>query len=70
MKKRLLKDIVIPEGTIFEKAPVKTIRYGSGHFSCVLELTKDISGDFTYCADLKDLEIKEYFEDVSVSKKC
>ena len=48
MRKRLLKDIIIPKGTIFNKAPARTERYGEGHFDCVVGLSTNTSGHFEY----------------------
>lgn len=63
-KKVLIKDIVIPAGTIFMQAPVKTERFGDDHIECFVGLTKDTSGSFTYdISDDKD-KLKEYFVDL------
>ena len=70
IRKRLLKDIVIPKGTIFYKAPGNTIRTGDGHISHLFGLTKDTTGEVTYLIDPADTKLNEYFEDISVSKKC
>ena len=63
MKKRLLKDIVIPAGTIFDEAPVR-IEYHEYSYAQTIGLTKDSHGDFIYCFDPNDPEIGEWFEDV------
>jgi len=60
MKKVLLQDIVIPAGTVFDTAPDKTTR-AEGHFSHVIGLTNDTSGDLTYYIDPDDPEMKEWF---------
>lgn len=66
--KRLLKDIIIPAGTIFQKSPWKTTK-APGHFDCVIGLTKDSYGTFDYdFENLSDKEQKEYFEDVKGTK--
>jgi len=62
MEKVLLKDIVIPAGTVFTEAPVKTERFGSGHFETTIGLTKDSCGSVNYCVD--DPELKGWFADV------
>lgn len=64
MRKRLLKDIIIPKGMIFNKAPARTERYGEGHFDCVVGLSTNTSGHFEYYIgpDYPD-ETDEYFED-------
>jgi hypothetical protein len=62
--KILLKDIVIPKGTIFTQAPHKTER-NDEHYDCLVGLSKNTCGDFTYCID-KDCtdELEDYFTDV------
>lgn len=64
VKVKLLKDIVIPAGTIFVDAPVRTLRFGSGHVETVVGLTKNTVGFFNYdiCDDKE--ELKEYFEEI------
>lgn len=49
----LLKDIVIPKGTIFSSAPTKTVRLGEGHIEAIfcIEDSKDTSGSITYYID-------------------
>lgn len=61
MKKTLLKDIVIPKGTVFHTAPSKTERFGDEHYETIIGLSKNTSGSFVYCIDEVD-ELKEYFE--------
>lgn len=63
MQKRLKKDIVIPAGTILNRAPTKTERVGDDHFDCVVGLTDDSTGFFTYCVD--DPALSDWFEDVT-----
>lgn len=46
----LLKDIVIPAGTKFETAPVKTERAGEGHVSAIIAMSPDTSGEIVYFA--------------------
>lgn len=55
----LLKDVVIPAGTILSTAPTKTERYGSNHYEAIVGLTKDSSGTFTYCID--DEKLADWF---------
>lgn len=62
MKKVLLKDIVIPKGTIFHEAPRETKRHGDGHFSCDVGLSDNTFGHFTYYIDPD--ELVDYFADV------
>lgn len=64
IKKVLLKDIIIPKGTVLIGGPIKTERYGNDHFSCVIGLSKNTSGYFEYCIDSDYLgEVEEYFTD-------
>ena len=60
-KNRVLKkDIVIPAGSIFVKAPVNTRRFGI-HLQYVAEIDKDNVGFFTLAIeDLPD----GYFEEI------
>jgi len=60
MKKILLQDIVIKAGTVFETAPWKTTRC-EDHFSHVIGLTDDTSGDLCYYIDPDDPKMKEWF---------
>jgi uncharacterized C2H2 Zn-finger protein len=55
----LIKDIVIPAGTVFNQAPVKTER-SDCYFQHVVGLSDNTSGDFNYCIDEQE-ELKEYF---------
>jgi len=62
--KVLLKDIVIPAGTIFRRAPSKTTRDDS-HYDCLIGLTDDTCGSFVYPITGDDEELlKKYFADV------
>lgn len=63
MKKVLIKDIVIPAGTVFDSAPFKTERPGDGHIQAIIGFSKDSSGSIEYCLDDMDNE-KEYFVDL------
>ncbi len=58
----LKKDIVIPAGTKFQRAPYKTKRHGNVHWDCVIGLSPNSSGDFCYCVEPDDEELKEWFE--------
>ncbi len=67
MKVKLLKDIVIPAGTVFDTAPRVTTRHGIGHVSKIIGLSKDTSGSFTYDLGETDKEreqLKEWFEQI------
>ena len=61
-QKRLLKDIVIPAGTVFSQSAWKTVRHGGDHFTHTIGLSSDSSGDLTYCID--DPALDCWFEDV------
>lgn len=61
MKVELLKDIVIPKGTIFSTAPVMTKRNGEGHVEHVFGLTKDSYGTVNYSLDA-DENLKDWFK--------
>jgi len=61
-KKILLKDIVIPKGTILETAPREVARFGNDHYECVIGLSTNTCGFFTYCIDEPE-ELSEWFED-------
>lgn len=63
----LVKDLVIPKGTIFGRAAVKTQRAGNDHIEADFGLSKDTSGTVVYCLgdDVRDpaqrAQIEEYF---------
>ena len=63
MKKVLIKDIVIPAGTVFTSAPFKTERVGDDHLIATVGLSKDSCGSIEYCLDGMDNE-EEYFVDL------
>lgn len=63
ISKVLKKDIIIPAGTVFQQAPTHTDRIGEGHISHVIGLTKDSSGELTYCLDPGDPAIEDWFGD-------
>lgn len=62
--KRLLKDIVIPRGTVFSDAPTSTYRCGVGHIDAVIGLTDNSSGTVNYYFDEDDFELSDWFEDI------
>jgi len=63
-KKVLLKDIVIPAGTVFDTAPSKTTR-DSSHYDCTVGLSQNTCGTFTYCIDDDSQgELGEYFTEL------
>lgn len=62
--KVLLKDIVIPAGTVFRSAPQKTER-DSSFGEAVIGLTNDSFGTVTYSIEGDDEEkLKEWFAEV------
>lgn len=64
-KKRLLKDIVIPAGTVFEERIGTTTYYADGdNYDVNFGITKDSSGRLVYGIDRDDIELNEWFEDV------
>jgi hypothetical protein len=57
----LKKDIVIPAGTVLNKAPYKTVRT-SDHYDCIVGLSGDTSGVFTYDIDPScEGQLEEWF---------
>lgn len=48
MKKVLLRDIVIPAGTIFHDAPIRTHREPGAYLQATIGLTKDTAGAIEY----------------------
>lgn len=48
----LKRDIVIPAGTVFSRAPVKTERYGDGHYMVDIAMNDDSTASF--CVDITD----------------
>lgn len=61
MKVKLIKDIIIPLGTILDRAAVKVERVGDFHVETQIGLSKDSSGTFTYFIEPMD-DLSEYFE--------
>jgi hypothetical protein len=59
-KIKVIKDTVIPAGTVMFTSARKTERHGEGHFTATIGLSTDTSGDFTYC--ITDMpEPNDYF---------
>lgn len=56
----LIKDIVIPAGTRFMRAPRKTERNGDGHFSAIFGLTDQTAGEINYYID-PDEDMSNFF---------
>ena len=63
MSKVLLKDIVIPAGTVFDAAPHRTERDDT-HYDCTIGLSDNTHGTLTYCIDPDFDELGEYFTDL------
>ena len=61
-KIELLKDIIIPKGTILNIAPALTRRAEGNHFYCTVGLTKNSCGIFDYYIDPSDIELADYFK--------
>jgi hypothetical protein len=61
MRTVLLKDIVIPAGTIFDSCEDHTIRYGSGSVRTSIGLTRNSAGDLIYDIDHGDPDLVEWF---------
>ena len=64
MKKVLIKDLVIPAGTIFDDAPTRTDRIASGCVCATIGLTDNTSGSVEYWCDDDAEELREWFRDV------
>ena len=63
IKKKLLKDMVIPAGTIFDEAAHKVVNH-EGCYEAIIGLTNDSHGHVVYSIDEDDKDINEWFEDV------
>lgn len=62
MKKILRKDIVIPAGTVFTDAPLRTVRTQGEFIDCIIGLTKNTAGTFTYESNHPELD--EWFDEI------
>lgn len=62
MKKVLLKDIVIPKGTVFTDANGVVDRV-QGHYATFVGLTNNTCGEFVYAFGDDQEEISEWFAD-------
>lgn len=63
MKKVLLKDIIIPAGTVFTDANGVVDRI-QGHYGTFLGLTKNTCGEFVYAFGDDEEEMSEWFADL------
>ena len=61
--KRLKKDLVIPAGTVFNQAPIKTVNSGRG-IEAIIGLSDNTAGSLTYFPDDDPDEMAEWFEEV------
>jgi hypothetical protein len=68
MKKILLRDIIIPAGTVFTDAPVRSDRTPGEFVDCVIGLTKNTCGNFTYESNSDELD--DWFSDVIKSQEA
>jgi hypothetical protein len=59
---RLKKDILIPAGSIFKRAPEKVVRYGDGHIDATIEYNANSIGMIS--AYIGDPDMGEWFEEV------
>jgi hypothetical protein len=64
MKKVLLKDLVIPTGTVFNTAPSKTERDPDYFVEAIIGLTKNTFGTVTYEIEEDNEELKQWFADL------
>jgi hypothetical protein len=67
MKAKLLKDIVIPAGTIFHAGPSKIENYGNDHVEHIFGFSNDTFGRVMYAVgetpeSEERIQLKEYFE--------
>lgn len=64
VKMKLLRDIVIPAGTVFDEIlGGSSTQYGTGNFAFIVGLTKDSSGQLVYGIDQDDPLLKDWFEE-------
>jgi len=69
MKKVLIKDLVIPKGTVFMSAPKHTLQLAAVTVEAIFGLTKDTYGNVFYhfkegLNKKQQSEIDEYFTDL------
>lgn len=64
MKHKLLKDIVIPKGTIFTIAPQQVQYKGANHIECIIGLSKNTHGNLHYDISDDKIKMKEYFKPI------
>ena len=64
MSKVLIKDLVIPAGTIFEDAPTRTDRVAKGCFMATIGLSDNTSGSIEYWLNDDKEEMMQWFREV------
>jgi len=64
MKKKSLKDIVIPKGTVFDCVDGSKREYRHGNFATIIGLTDDSYGELIYAIDDRVDGTEEWFENV------
>lgn len=57
----LLKDMVIPAGTVFECCDGVTRRFASGNYEATIGLSKDSSGSVVYGFEPNDAALADWF---------
>ncbi len=63
MRKILLKDLIIPKGTVFIDAAVKTERLSSGCMEATIGLPPNTFGTISYWCDEDENELAKWFVD-------
>jgi len=64
MKKVLIKDLIVPAGTVFDNAPLRTERPGDGCVQAIIGLSKNTAGSVEYWLDGDEEEMQEWFRDL------
>jgi len=60
----LIKDLVIPAGTVFGEAATHTARLGDGHIEATIGLTGNTSGSVHYYTGDDQEELREWFREL------
>lgn len=60
--RKLLRDIVVPAGTLFYDAPSLTTR-APGHFEATIALGPNVTGDVTFFLEDYPGEVEPWFHD-------
>ena len=65
MNYQLKRDLVIPAGTIFSPAPIKTERAGTGHIEAIFGLSPNTVGTVEYSLDPTSTDnLDDWFEKI------